>query len=172
MRLVRLAIVSLAPQLKDLPDPFVLQHDDVRLEVHPVREQPERNLTAFIAKAFVGIATPEVATDGTISAPEAPRQACEAAIVLAGDLLAISTRRSRNVISRTPSVALLPDDAAACGLLKRKPQRGPRRLAARRSLDKFQSLRSGARHDPERTGQRFQTARGRIGYSTSAIRKS
>jgi len=92
----------------------MIRDDRVDVEITPVADLPG---TRLIAKATTLIDAPVLDDDRFIVIPDEPRQQCEAAIIRAADVLAISTRCARSVVTGTPPLALVPEDAADLALL-------------------------------------------------------
>jgi hypothetical protein len=114
MRLVRLAVINLSPDPRNKPAAFLIRDDRVDVEITPVTDLPG---TRLIAKATTPIDTPGLNDAGFVVIPAEPRQWCEAAIMRAADVLAISTRCARSVVTGTPPLALVPEDAVDLALL-------------------------------------------------------
>ncbi len=91
-----------------------MRDDHVNVEITPVMDLPG---TRLIAKAATPIDTPGLDDGGFVVIPDEPRQQCEAAIMRAADVLAISARCARGVVTGTPPLALVPEGAADLALL-------------------------------------------------------
>jgi hypothetical protein len=92
----------------------MIRDDRVDVEITPVADLPG---TRLIAKATTPIDTPVLDDGELVVIPDEPRQQCEAAIMRAADVLAISTRCARSVVTGTPPLALVPQGAADLALL-------------------------------------------------------
>lgn len=114
MRLVRLAVINLVPNPRNKPAAFMIRDDRVDVEIAPVADLPGMRL---IARATTHIDIPVLDDGGLVVIPDEPRQWCEAAIMRAADMLAISTRCAPNVTTGTPPLALVPEGATDLALL-------------------------------------------------------
>lgn len=92
----------------------MIRDDRVDVEITPVADLPG---TRLIAKATTHIDSPVLDDDGFVVIPNEPRQLCEAAIVRAADVLAISVRCARRVVTGTPPLALVPEGPTDLALL-------------------------------------------------------
>lgn len=92
----------------------MMRDDRVDVEITPVADLAG---TRLIAKAKTPIDTPVLDDGELVVIPDGPRRQCEAAIMRAADVLAISTRCARSVVTGTPPLALVPEGAADLALL-------------------------------------------------------
>jgi hypothetical protein len=66
--------------------------------------------TQFIAKAITPLGTPVLDQERLIIVPDVERRRCEWAIARVADMFSIATRCRRQIVSATPTVALIPED--------------------------------------------------------------
>lgn len=111
MKLVRLAAIGFSnvPQKNSVP--AVLSSGDVDVELTAAGDLPQVGKYVVIAKAYVSVPAIPSTPDGLLVLPIEPRTSAEVAIERAADLLAVTSRASRQVFSGNPSVALIPESS-------------------------------------------------------------
>ncbi len=111
MKLVRLAAIGFSSVPRENSVPAVVSSEHVDVELTAAGDLPQVGKYVVIAKAYVSVPAIESTPDGLIVLPIEPRTNAEVAIERAADLLAVTSRASRQIFSGIPSVALIPESA-------------------------------------------------------------
>ncbi len=111
MKLVRLAAIGFSNVPRKITVPAVMSSEHVDVELTAAGDLPKVGKYVVIAKAYTSVSAIESTSAGLLVLPERPRINAEVAIERAADLLAVTSRASRQVFSGIPSVALIPENA-------------------------------------------------------------
>src|SRR5437762_1881535 len=109
MKLVRFATIY----FKELPDEVAHWKGvfgPVQIETLKIGNQtpPPKSEKRLLVQALVPLQSiPTAGPDGFIAVPDFERKSCETGIHLAADLLAVTNRTERSILSPMPCVALL-----------------------------------------------------------------
>jgi hypothetical protein len=111
MKLARLAAIAFSKVPRRNFVPGVLSGHDVDVELTAAGDMPQVGKHVVIAKAYISLPSIEPTPAGLLIVPPEPRKHAEAAIERAADLLAVTSRTSRQIFSGRPSIALIPEHA-------------------------------------------------------------
>jgi hypothetical protein len=111
MKLVRLAAIGFSKVPLKISVPAVMSSEHVDVELTAAGDLPQAGKYVVIAKAYASVSALESTPAGLLVLPEGPRTNAEVAIERAADLLAVTSRASRQVFSGIPTVALIPENA-------------------------------------------------------------